>query len=305
MDLSITELNLLSDLALNAAKLAGRYIQEFDKSDLHAEFKDCGSTKSSQVVTQVDLNSQAIIIEQLQASCMQYDIALLSEENCADIAINDHARLSKDYFWCIDPLDGTLPFIEGRDGYAVSIALVNKAGQAMISAIYLPATACYYHTKIDKSGKLNAYKNNHIIHKITDNPHKKLHLFCDQSFVNHPQYQPLIRQLTALLTLFDLQTLEIISGSGAVVNALAVLERPAAVYIKFPKRQQGGGALWDYCGTACIANAIDAWVSDINGTSLTLNQADDYYMHQKGVLYASHQQLAIEVIRVCKTLLVE
>ena len=41
---------------------------------------------------------------------------------------DDGGRLRADYFWCVDPLDGTLPFIEGRPGSAVSIALIARDG---------------------------------------------------------------------------------------------------------------------------------------------------------------------------------
>jgi 3'-phosphoadenosine 5'-phosphosulfate (PAPS) 3'-phosphatase len=82
MLLNIQQLNQLSEMALIAVTLAGRYISAFDKSQLKTNFKDSGASLSSQLITDVDLHCQAIIIEQLQASCNQFDIALLSEENC-------------------------------------------------------------------------------------------------------------------------------------------------------------------------------------------------------------------------------
>jgi len=301
MSISNQQLNQLSELALNAVCLAGTYINQFDRSQLKSEFKNSGSSPSSQVVTEVDLHCQAIIIEQLQASCDLYDIALLSEENCADIAINEHARLTKDYFWCIDPLDGTLPFIEGHEGYAVSIALLNKQGQPLLSAIYLPATNCSYHTLFDKQGKCDVFKNKQLF--IPPQANNNLTFYCDQSFKGSKSYPLMIAKLNSLLALFNLQKLNVISEHGAVVNALAVLKNSPAVYIKLPKPQQGGGALWDFSGTACIAKAIEAWVSDIHGLPLTLNQPDSYYMNKNGVIYASDKKLAEAVINICQEVL--
>ncbi|WP_022940773.1 3'(2'),5'-bisphosphate nucleotidase CysQ family protein [Psychromonas hadalis] len=294
MKLTNTQLNQLSLIALNAVKDAGHTIQQVDRSQLKINFKNCGSSRSSQVVTEVDLHCQSIIIKQLQPSCDRYDLALLSEENCAETAINDHARFSKDYFWCIDPLDGTLPFIEGREGYAVSIALVAKSGLPVLSAIYLPATKTSYHTEIDKQGKPVVYKNGTLFNPPTLKRPTNIHVYFDQSFLTSAQYQPLVKQLekSAELT--------IVSGHGAVVNALLVVENSPAIYIKLPKKQQGGGALWDFSGTACIAQAVDGWVSDIEGLPLTLNQTDSYYMHQHGVIYASDKNLAQAVIRLCR-----
>jgi 3'-phosphoadenosine 5'-phosphosulfate (PAPS) 3'-phosphatase len=298
MHLTITQLNQLSTLALNAATLAGQYIKQFDRSKLRTDFKASGSSLSSQVVTTVDLHSQAIIIKQLKASCEQYDIALLSEENCSEVLINQHPRLNKDYFWCIDPLDGTLPFIEGGEGYAVSIALVNKSGTPILAALYLPATSDAYHMQFDTHGNAQVYKNGVIfnLRRSIDNTMlnrtQTLNFYCDRSFLTSKQYPLLIQQLTSLLSTIGLTSLNVISDNGAVVNALCVLENAPACYIKLPKAVQGGGAVWDFSATASITHAVNAWVSDIHGLPLQLNQRDSYYMNNKGVMFASDRILA-------------
>ena len=53
----------------------------------------------------------------LELSLRDYALALLTEESA-----DDGSQFCQDYFWCIDPLDGTLPFIRGLPGYAVSIS---------------------------------------------------------------------------------------------------------------------------------------------------------------------------------------
>lgn len=58
---------------------------------------------------------------------------------------DNRERLKKDFFWCIDPLDGTLPFIESTSGYAVSIALVAHDGTPYIGVIYDPVEQVLYH----------------------------------------------------------------------------------------------------------------------------------------------------------------
>ena len=56
----------------------------------------------------------------------RYDLALLTEE-----LEDDGSRHVKDYFWCIDPIDGTLPFTQKKPGYGVSIALVARDGASV------------------------------------------------------------------------------------------------------------------------------------------------------------------------------
>ena len=57
----------------------------------------------------------------------------LSEET-ADSA----DRLTRDYVWIVDPIDGTRDYIRGRAGWAVSVALVHH-GEAVAAWLYAPA----------------------------------------------------------------------------------------------------------------------------------------------------------------------
>jgi myo-inositol-1(or 4)-monophosphatase len=59
--------------------------------------------------------------------------AWLSEETA------DNAdRLDKQLVWLVDPIDGTRDYIRGRDGWAVSVALVN-ANRPLMGALFAPA----------------------------------------------------------------------------------------------------------------------------------------------------------------------
>ena len=115
--LSKSELSQLCELAKTAALEAGDYIQSQFETNVIKQKKVGGDSIASQIVTEVDLKGQELIVDKLAESIQNYDFGLLTEE-----AVDDQSRLNKDYFWCIDPLDGTLPFTEKRTGYAVSIA---------------------------------------------------------------------------------------------------------------------------------------------------------------------------------------
>ena len=100
--------------------------------------------------------------------------------------------------------------------------------------------------------------------------------------------------------------------AGAVMNAMSVIEcavmekqnpqHNAACYIKLPKPQLGGGSLWDFSATACLATATNIWFSDIHGNPLDLNRHDSNYMNHQGVLYVSEQHLARRLITMCSAL---
>ena len=123
MSLSENDLKLLVGYASQAARLAGEVIASSRPESV--EHKETGHSRASQVVTEVDRRAEELILQTLAPSIERFDLAVLSEESP-----DDKRRLHKAYFWCIDPLDGTLPFIEDKPGYAISIALVSRSGDA-------------------------------------------------------------------------------------------------------------------------------------------------------------------------------
>ena len=82
-------------------------IQKHAGYEIVVKNKPSGSSRASQIVTEVDLMSQEMILKHIHPTCEEYDLGLLIEESNDDLS-----RFEKDYFWCIDPLDGTLPFVE-------------------------------------------------------------------------------------------------------------------------------------------------------------------------------------------------
>jgi len=264
-------------MAIEAALHAGSYIAQQTHNQLAVQNKQAGSSLASQVFTEVDMESERLIIENLSPSLEQYDVALLSEESP-----DDKQRFEKDYFWCIDPLDGTLPFIEQTNGYSVSIALVANNGTPIIGVIYDPNTGTLYHAIKD----IGTFKNNELWTPTAQNTH--LSLVCDRSFLKHPKYNTVINQLQRI----SAGKLNIIKHGGAAMNAMWVLENQPAVYFKFPKNETGGGSIWDYAASACIFNELNAPAQNFAGGQLNLNNPASTFMNEQGIFYASSKQVA-------------
>ena len=74
-------------------------------------------------------------------------------------------------------------------------------------------------------------------------------------------------------------------------NACQVLDYAAACYIKLPRFEDGGGSIWDFAATACIASEAGAWASNIHGDLLDLNRRDSTFMNHQGVVFASSEQI--------------
>jgi len=269
MNLTMEQLEQLAELAIEAATKTGTYISKTRPENV--EHKGKGGSLATEVVTEVDRASQDMILDILNPSFAAYDLALLTEESP-----DDGSRLIKDYFWCIDPIDGTLPFIEGIPGYAVSIALVSRAGIPQIGVVYDPWEHTLYHA-IRGGG---AFRNSEPW-KISSCGSQRL-VFTDRGEGEKSRFIPTITALGARPGRYG----------GAVMNALWCLENPPACYFKFPKEGTGGGCFWDFAATACIYHELGAWVSDAAGNPLDLNREDTVYLSHCGVLFATDPDLA-------------
>ena len=285
--LSTEQLQTLCDKALQAAQDAGQWIEKFDRQNLKRKFKDAGNSTTSQLVTQVDIHSEEIIRQGLQEISEPFNIAFVGEESSLSTSKRAQERFVQPYFWCVDPLDGTVPFAEGRSGYAVSIALVERSGEPLIGVVYDPASGVLLHA-IKGQG---SYRNLNLFSKVQDTSNS-LMVYADASFKIHENYESALSTLAECAQTLCLDGVTFVYGNGAVKNACHVFDSSHACYLKLPIKEDGGGSIWDFAATACIAQQAGAWVSNIYGQPLALNRPESTFMNHEGVVFASNHEIA-------------
>lgn len=277
-------LYLLTQCAIAAACKAGMHISRQVDRKLNVLTKQGGDTLASQVVTEVDTESEQIVINTLSDSMKIYDIGLLTEERP-----DDGSRLAKTAFWCIDPLDGTLPFIHKTHGYSVSIALVAQDGTPLIGVIYDPVKhILYYATR-----GMGAFRNqDRFEFAKPETDENNLYLFADRGYKELPDYENIIAKIKREISDSQYNQIEVNAIAGGAINTCMVLEHAPSCYYKFPKRGNGGGSLWDYAAAACLFNETGGIATDIYGHTLELNRVESTYLNHKGVLFASDEKTA-------------
>ena len=142
--------------AINAGLKAGKLLYKYRNENLNIKLK---GSSFRDVVTEIDIASEHIILEELERSSRSF--AYISEEE-------GDKRNDSSSFWIIDPLDGTANYTSGLPLYGVSIAYVENY-KLKSSVIYLPETNDLYFAEIDKG----SFKNNkklqaNISNKIED-----------------------------------------------------------------------------------------------------------------------------------------
>ena len=110
------------------AQKAGNAIMEVYAKDFSVQYKDDKSP-----LTEADQKANDIIIDGLNSLSIQ--LPILSEEGKM---IPYEERKDWEYFWMVDPLDGTKEFIKKNGEFTVNIALIHN-DTPVLGVVYAPA----------------------------------------------------------------------------------------------------------------------------------------------------------------------
>jgi 3'(2'), 5'-bisphosphate nucleotidase len=118
-----------------AVKAGHVTLQHFDESGFHgADVKGDGSP-----VTIADRAAEAVIEAGLKE--ILPDVPVIGEEAAEAGKLPNLS--GAEYFWLVDPLDGTKEFISGSGDYTVNIALIHN-GMPVIGVVYAPVKGELY-----------------------------------------------------------------------------------------------------------------------------------------------------------------
>ena len=182
-----------------------------------------------------DHRANALILERLVAE--RPGDSVLSEES-----FDDQARCQVSRVWIVDPLDGTREYREGRDDWAVHVALAVDC-VATAGAVALPA-----------QGRVLASDDGAIPSPLPTRPR----------MVVSRSRPPAVA--TAVARALDA---EVIPMGSAGAKAMAVVAGEADIYL-----HEGGQFEWDNCAPAAVALAHGYHASRIDGAPLVYNCPD-------------------------------
>lgn len=120
--------------ALTAAWKAGEAILSVYQGQIDVTYKD-----DKTPLTLADERAHAIVLDHLSVESLK-EIHLLSEEGKHT---SYDERKDWNYFWLVDPLDGTKEFIHRRGEFTVNIALINKH-RPVLGVVLVPARGALY-----------------------------------------------------------------------------------------------------------------------------------------------------------------
>jgi 3'(2'), 5'-bisphosphate nucleotidase len=164
--------------------------------------------------------------------------ALLSEES-----IDDFERLDAQRIWIIDPLDGTREYREGREDWAVHVALVER-GTVVAASVALPSMNVTLSTLVEP-------KSNDSIE-----PKRRVVVSRSRPAAFAPRVAAAINA-------------EVMQVGSAGAKAMMVVRGEALAYV-----HEGGLNEWDAAAPAGVAIAQGFTVCDLKGRPITFNHRD-------------------------------
>jgi 3'(2'), 5'-bisphosphate nucleotidase len=199
-------------LAISAAEQASKEVLTvYHSGDFQAEAKGDKSP-----LTLADKNAHRSIVSILQTS----DIPILSEEGKT---IPFDIRKRWEYFWMVDPLDGTKEFIKRNGEFTVNIALIHQH-TPVLGVVAVPVTGDVYYAVVGEGAFLKRDGKEVRLPRRpeVDLSSKGLRVVASRSHMN-PETQAFIDQL---------KEAQLVS-SGSSLKFMLLAEGKADVYPRY------------------------------------------------------------------------
>ncbi|HEX8366573.1 MAG TPA: 3'(2'),5'-bisphosphate nucleotidase CysQ [Allosphingosinicella sp.] len=214
-----------AELAARAAKAAGKLLMELRGGSL---------LSGPAMGTAGDLLANHLILAALKQ--WRPDDAILSEESP-----DRPDRLAKSRVWIVDPLDGTREYVEGRDDWAVHVAL-SIDGAPAAGAVAMPTRARLFRSDDAATTGVELKRRPVLLVSRTRRP---------------PEAEALAASLGA----------ELRAMGSAGAKAMAVVSGEADIYF-----HSGGQHEWDNCAPVAVAKGAGLHVSRRDGSAILYNQ---------------------------------
>ncbi len=244
--------------AIEAGRLARIKIMEIYEKGFDVEIKEDNSP-----VTLADKTADKIIRDYLHEIFPTH--AFLTEES------EDHKdRLSNDYVWIVDPVDGTKDFVARDGGFTTNIALAYKH-ELVVGVVVIPVTGEIYYASKDNGSfymKDESYAEKIHVNAKTDN----LTVLCSVFHTNEKELALIEKHKDKITN---------VSKVGSSIKACHIAHGKA----ELTYRMSAGTKEWDTAACQIVVEEAGGVFVEPDGKRLTYNREDVY--NRKGYVIAN------------------
>ncbi|MHC4104752.1 MAG: inositol monophosphatase family protein [Planctomycetota bacterium] len=271
MPLEQRVLSRMLETAIVSARLAGQRAME------EINFTKTSIKNSTELVTQADSRCQKIIIDRIKENYP--DHGFIAEEGQQGKIFKQSPRSNQQFWWAIDPIDGTNNFAHHILLFTISIAVLYE-GEPIVGVIFEPATDSMYTAVKGGEAKLN---NRRIISGAA-----AMDMFSSVGLDSHyedgvPSWTCEIMKRTRFRNL----------GTTALQLAYVANGGLVATIASDPK-------LWDIAAGSLIAEASGAIITDWQGKSIYPVDLENYETQQFSII-AANKKVHPEIVELLKS----
>lgn len=249
------------EVMIEAAQKSGDFIMDVYRKGFEVEIKSDDSP-----VTEADKGADAMIIDILHKAFPEY--GFLTEETP-----DSEERLSKEFVWIIDPLDGTKEFVNHRGEFATCIALC-KGHDIVAGVVNCPAqNVLFYATENGGAYKLPRFGIPKEVH--VNNKTEQITVLRSVSFFNELEQQLIDAHQDKIGFVF---------ARGAAQKFCLVAEGLAEASFRI----NGATKEWDLAAGSLIIKEAGGIMVDHEGNPLKFNKPDVYF--RKGYRFANRKE---------------
>jgi|11_taG_2_1085331.scaffolds.fasta_scaffold06759_6 3'(2'), 5'-bisphosphate nucleotidase len=239
--------NSFVDKLISFGESLSKEIVDIQNSDFEVNQKEDDSP-----LTKADLHSNSRIKSFLKENHSLSNI--LSEE---DKSVDFDLRKKWEYYWVIDPIDGTKEFVKGREDYCVNIALC-RGSDPIFGYVLVPKSKDYYLGGED----FNAEKNGSPIKCGKVSSSSKMRIVASNSHINEATQS----YIDDVKKDFEVEVLKV----GSSLKFCLIAENKADIYPRIGPTME-----WDTCAPHAILNSAGGDVSEyLSPSSLKYNKED-------------------------------
>lgn len=235
-----------AELSRDVAREAGALLLDVRRSFGDLEHTDRDRAKSLRDTA--DREAHLLILRRLTDE--RPDDVVLSEEG-----VDDVVRLSARRVWIVDPLDGTWEYGQGRDDFAVHIALWHDDGRLTAGTVDLPASGRTY-SVLDEVPSYSGLPLDRGVRIVVSRSRRPADL------------DEVIAHLTSLIAEEGHVgvTVEAIAVGSVGAKAAEIFAGRAEIYL-----HDTGFRDWDLAAPLAVAEHRGLWCSSPDGSPLRLN----------------------------------
>lgn len=235
-------LTVMKELAVQAGQAILEIYDQFEVGEEQLKADQSPLTKA-------DLAANAIIVAGLRAAFPDY--AILSEEEKDNLD-----RLTNDWCFIVDPLDGTKEFIKKNGEFTVNIALAHQ-GQPVLGVIYAPVLRELYYAEKGKGAFLEKEEQDPIRLQVSSRT-SNLRAVASRSHLA-PELEELLNRhgVTEFVAM------------GSSLKGCLVAKGEADIYFRHNPTME-----WDTAAMQCIVEEAGGIFRQMDDSLMTYNRED-------------------------------